>query len=523
MLTWIWVFAAYFLICLLVQTSTKAWDAPFTSYPDEPAHMVASVMVRDYLASGPTAPRPFADNYYRHYPYFGIGIWPPLFYFVTAVWFLIAGVGRLQALLVVGAAAAGAGAVVCGLTRKRAGLAAGFSAGLLFLSLPEVQRWMCAVAADDVVAFFSLAAAAWLIRYLELTSYRNALAFALCAGCAILTKYSAWFLCALPFAALPAVRRRDLLRKPSFWVQPVAIAALVGPWTIWTESFITRVPGPPLGPLGGRLGAFSLATIGVFPPVLAVAVVVGLLALALRPGVWRADVAVLGLMVVGLIAFLSIAPPAGVEARYLLPAAGCLLALAFAGWQAALEPLTRRGGAWARAVPAFSLALVLPIAATHFGVFHRAPRYPIRAVVAAVVANPEWTGKRILVASDLEGPIIAEFVLQDRRRPSHWLLRPSKVLATCNWYGMEYSSRFHSADEMGAWLQTGRVEAIIWHQRHGELLAHEAFLGQVLAAHPPWLRRVASFDSSAWEIYEYVAPAAVAPGRQEQAQPPVPR
>ncbi|HEY1206368.1 MAG: glycosyltransferase family 39 protein [Bryobacteraceae bacterium] len=493
-----------------MQASTGAWNASFTSYPDEPAHFVGSVMVRDYLASLPAAPRRFAENYYWHYPYFGVGIWPPLLYLITALWFLIAGVGRVQALLVVAAATAGTASVICSLVRKRAGLVAGFCAGLLFLSLPEVQRWLCAVVADNVVTFFCLAAAACLIRYFEAASFRSALGFALCAGCAILTKYSAWFLCVLPFAALVALRRFDLLRKRSLWTQPIAIGATVGPWAIWTAKFITRVPAWPLGSVPGRLGAFSLEAVRILPPVLAVAAAVGLLLLALRPGIWKADLAVLVFFVLGQIAFLSIAPPAGVETRYVLPVAGAVLVLAFAGWQAALEPLTRRGGAWAQAVPAFCLALTLPFAATHLRAYSRPPRYPIRNVVETIMANRAWDGKRILVASDLEGPIIAEFAIQDRPRPGHWLLRPSKVLASSNWYGSEYSSFFHSAEDLGAWLKEGHLAVIIWHQRHGELRPHEVFLGQVLAAHPPWLREVASFDSSAWEIYEYV-PATAAP------------
>ena len=492
----------YFAICVFVEASTGAWDAPFTSYPDEPAHMVGSVMMRDYLASLPAAPRPFADSYYQHYPFFGVGIWPPMFYLVTAVWLLIAGVGRLQALLVVAAATAGAASVIGGLVRKRAGPAAGFSAGLLFLSLPEVQRWLCAVMADNVATFLCLAAAACLIRYFERATLGSALGFALCASCAILTKYTAWFLCVLPFAALVSLRRFDLLRKRSLWLQPAVIAAVVGPWTLWTLKFITRVPGLPLGSLVGRLVAFSLTAVRVLPPVLAVAAAGGVVVLVLKPGLWNVDVRVLVLFVLGQIAFLTIAPPAGVEGRYVLPVAAAVLVLSFAGWKAALEPLTRRGAAWA--FPSLCLALALPFAATHLRAYSRPPRYPVRTVVEAIAANQAWTGKRILVASDLEGPMIAEFALEDRRHPGHWLLRPSKTLASSNWYGMEYTGYFHSPEDLAAWLKEGHLAVIIWHRRdRGEMLPHEALLGQVLSTHPPWLREVDSFDSSAWEIWEY--------------------
>jgi hypothetical protein len=349
---WIWTFVAYLLICLVLQAATGAWRAPFTSYPDEPAHFVGGVMFHDYLTSGlKAAPKAFAENYYRHYPYFGVGIWPPLFYAIAAVWYLIVGVGRWQALLVVGVMTAGASSVVCALARKRAGLVAGLSAGLLFLSLPQVQRWTCAVMAENVVAFFCLAAAALSVRYFERTDLRSALGFGLCAACAILTKYTAWFLIVLPFAALVAMRRFDLLRRMSLWAQLLVIAALIGPWTIWTANLIARIPGSPIVSLTGRLSAFSVECFRLFPPVLAAVVVVGLAALALRPSAWRADVVVLAFLVLGQISFLSIAPPAGAEDRYLIGAAASLLVLSFAGWKAILDPVARHGGAWRKLFP----------------------------------------------------------------------------------------------------------------------------------------------------------------------------
>ncbi|MGP8248124.1 MAG: hypothetical protein ACLQVN_26875, partial [Bryobacteraceae bacterium] len=61
----------YLAFCLLLDTSTGAWHTPFVAYPDEPAHFVGSVMVRDWLLSGRLLqPMAFARQYYGHYPYF---------------------------------------------------------------------------------------------------------------------------------------------------------------------------------------------------------------------------------------------------------------------------------------------------------------------------------------------------------------------------------------------------------------------------------------------------------------------
>ena len=94
-----WIGLAYLLFCLLVQVSTGALQASFVAYPDEASHFVSAVMVRDWLLSGRwSAPFHFAQDYYLHYPFFGVGYWPPAFSAVTAFVFLAIGVGRQQAL-----------------------------------------------------------------------------------------------------------------------------------------------------------------------------------------------------------------------------------------------------------------------------------------------------------------------------------------------------------------------------------------------------------------------------------------
>ena len=46
-----------------------AFNAEFGEYPDESAHFVTALMVRDYLRTGlGQPPMSFAENYYLHYP-----------------------------------------------------------------------------------------------------------------------------------------------------------------------------------------------------------------------------------------------------------------------------------------------------------------------------------------------------------------------------------------------------------------------------------------------------------------------
>jgi hypothetical protein len=135
------------------------------------------------------------------------------------------------------------------------------------------------------------------------------------------------------------------------------------------------------------------------------------------------------------------------------------------------------------------------------------PENLIRRAVKNVVENPAWAGKRILVAPDLEGPVIAEFAIQDRHRPGYTLLRPGKMFADRDWMGGHYKSHFRSSQEMVAYLHHNPVDLILWHRQPQEPpVAHERFMEEMLAARDSSWYRVASFGSAnsnqpSWDIY----------------------
>jgi hypothetical protein len=399
--------------------------------------------------------------------------------------------------------------VLYGLVRKRAGFVAGLCAGVLFLSLPEVQRWMCAVMVDEMVGFFCLAAAVLLLRYLDEPNFRNAIYCGLCCACATLTKYSGAYVCVLPLAACICLRRFSLLRKPSFLTQYLVMGLLVGPWAVWTANLeavgLPRMPPP----IARRVGRYLMDLFRIFPPVLAAVVILGLLALMVMPRVWRADLLVISLLCAGCLVFVILAPVAP-ESRYLLVPCAGLLALSFAGWVAALEPLTRRGPMGARAIPALAVILTLCMAAAHLRNYDRPPVYPIRSVVQAIVRDPAWMNKRIIVSPDLEGPMIAEFAIEDRHRPGYQLLRPSKLFAEQGWFGEGYTSRFQSSDEMMAYLRQNPVDLIVWRlQSRTPRRAHVRYMDEMLRHYPLAWRRVMSFGSaggalSSWMVYKFV-------------------
>jgi hypothetical protein len=158
-------------------------------------------------------------------------------------------------------------------------------------------------------------------------------------------------------------------------------------------------------------------------------------------------------------------------------------------------------------MPAFAIVLTLAIVPGQLRDHPRLPENLIRRVVQAIVDNPAWTGKRILVAPDVEGAVIAEFAILDRHRPGYTLLRPGKVFADRDWIGGHYKSHFQSMPEMVAFLRENPVDLILWHRQVQKApVAHQRFMEEMLAARDSSWFRVASFGSAsaqpAWEIYE---------------------
>lgn len=497
----------FLAMCLLVQYSTGAWNAAFTAYPDEPSHFLSSVMIRDYLASGlRMSPLAFAKNYYSHYPFFAVGYWPPFYYIVTALTFLVLGVGRAQALLVSAIAAAGSAAMLVILLRKRCGLILAGCAGFVFLSLPEVQHWFSAVMTDEMVAFLCLAAAVRFLIYLERPTFGNAIFCGLCCAFAVLTKYSGAYICIVPVAACLLLRRFDIMKKPSFIVLHATFAIVALPWVVATMHGISvGLPDVQSGPIATRIVSSIHLTFGIFPLPLLIVVLLGLTTLVALRTAWREDLIVISLLGLGSFSLL-VASPVDPESRYFLGIAAAVLALAFAGWQAALNRTGRRS-----ASSAIAVVLTIAFVASYIGVYPRESGSPIASIVREVTSNPAWAGKRIIVASDFEGPMIAQFAIQDHARPGYMLLRPSKLFSSEDWFGKHYISRYDSVQKMAAsFSATNPADLIIWHSRPSYVLrTHERLMDQMLSGGSLSWRKlplppVAGGDGSTWSVYEFV-------------------
>src|SRR5260370_14399839 len=327
-----WQAVGCFVVCFLLVDGMQRWsgasEAAFNGYPDEPSHYLGGLMLRDYMAAGfPMKPRAYAINYYLHNPFFGIGYWPPLFYVAEGLWMAAIGYSRLETLLFLAFIAALLAATIFAVVRPVLGSPGAFCCALLLLLIPDVVSNNFMVMTDTAVALLSFWSVLALARYFENGKWSDSILFAFLAACTIMTKYTGLYLVLLPPLSVVVGWRWYLLRRPSFWFQPLIVAALCLPWFLYARQYstvgIASYYGPGLAKAlfaSLRLWAFN------FNPCLT----------AMLFGAWiyqsiflaYANVLrrILWLQPVCVLLFHSVAP-VGIQTRYLIPALPSLIVL----------------------------------------------------------------------------------------------------------------------------------------------------------------------------------------------------
>lgn len=488
----LWLAAlAFLLLTTGLQWAGGAYEAEFCGAADEPAHLVSSLLIRDYAGLWPPPdPMPWALNYYLHYPKVALGHWPPGYFVLQAGWWLIVPPGRVSAMLFNALMATTAALLFYVLARRiRPGWPALFCVGLLLVS-PLLQQAAAQTMSDLSSLAASLAALLFLTRFIEQPSNRRLLAAAAAVGAALLIKGTAVVL--LPAAALAIAADRSWRR---FRISPLLLAGVLAAWLPaalwyrWQNSAGTIE----LRHWGGVMAA-SPWTIGYLPA----AAGAGFTAIALGGMLLARRQPVILCAAAGLIGFAttSYVVRAFREPRHWIAALPLILLLALAVF-AWLE-LRRRPAAWAMA--AVCLAL-FPFA------FYR---QPVRGFTALAAQLPR--PGRFLVSSPngwSEGCFIAAVSLTEPR-PSSMVLRATKVLARTNWNGTRHTPLATEPEAVERLLDENSVGTVVAHTPTGEqpLFSHHDLLVRTVRESSSWKRCGAAGEL---EAYCRAAPARYAP------------
>lgn len=445
----VWLGAAWFIsalvIALLLQMENRAYEADFGGHPDEAAHVVTGLMVRDYMAGGFSEnahPLRYAESYVESYPKVAIGHYPPLFYLLEGLW-MMPQPSPTAALVLSAVLAAGCATLVFLVGRRMLPhplLAV--AAALFVLLLPLAQKYTAIVMADFLQALLCLAAVAAFARFAGHGAARWSLAFGVLATCAILTKAAGLLLALVPPLWIVLGRRFDLLGKRALWLAPIPVLLFALPWTAMTYS-ITKEGARDIG-----FGAYIAESVPFYAGGLLRVFGVVLLVLAAL-GAWRALRSGKGLALGCVVLFCStivffVIVPSGLDDRYLLVVVPVVLLLAALGgsWLCGLAPQRARPALW---------VAVLVGCVFSAGGFVSPDKFSdgYSQAIAAIGKDADGAKVHALASSDArgEGALIASSAFRSDRRPAGDLLvaRGSKMLADVKWLGQDYELKFGSS------------------------------------------------------------------------------
>lgn len=525
------VLAVFFAEAVLLQVLCGAYGYGFGAHPDEAAHFVSSLLVRDYLAQGMHGnPLAFAREYYLHYPKVAIGHWPPMLYGLLGSWMLLAGASRLSALLFTALIAAGTATLMYRAAARAIGSWGGWLAGALFLALPLVQDSSARVMTEHLVTFFMLAATLAFAAFLRTERKRDGLAFGLLAAAAILTRGSAWALALVPPIAIVLTRRWSLLGRPGLWLSVLPIGIFCVPWYLMTRGM---GEGSWAGGGGGFFARALIAFSGMIGAslgwALLVAAVVGLALTVIAP--WRRRGVApewAALAALGAAAFLfQCAVPASIEERFMIAAMPSLLLFAVAGVDGAARRLPLRSPSLARAV--VTLIVLAGFALETFTVSTRYADAGYESLVRQVLQRAP-AARTYLVAADSrgEGSLVAAVALA-QPRPQAIVLRGSKVLIHEDWLGHGTQDRYATVASVDSLLRGVPVDVVVvddamqasqrrpYHDRV-ESAARDSFWTALAPLPVTWLGRKHDAALHAYvrtDLLRTGATAAKAPDRQE--------
>ena len=492
------VFVLAFDLAFFWQRTGDAYVSEFGAHPDEAAHYVTGLFVRDALvmtgryAAGGFQGSPvkvgkeFADTYYAHYPKIGLGVWPPVFYLVQSAWTLPFSPSRTSVLLLLCALAAVVATQLFRVLRAEYGILPAALGTALWLSLPLARNGYGMVMAETLSAGLMFGAVLAFGDFLDREKRGDAFRFGLLAALAILTKGTGLALALAAPLALLFTRRFHLLKRPALWTAVLLVAVLAGPWTWatrnlgqggWEEPspswhFTAKALPYYAAKFGLGLGSAALVLfcIGAF---------VKMRANSGHRGRWAAA----GAFIVSVVLFQSLAP-VGLEARHLIPLLPAAIMFAVAGF-------VRLTASWKRQSLAAALG-VLVVAGSVLPLEQKGCRgfEPLARSVLDAASPSDVT----LVSSEArgEGMFIAEIAMRERR-PGHIIQRASKALASSAWSGRGYAPQYPTDEALRAFLTGGKIQYLV---------LDDAIPEAKRCAHHDQLKRVVEGDTDRFSLLQ---------------------
>jgi len=474
------------------------------SFPlsDGGSHYVTGLLAYDWLHTWEFSnPLQYGTEYFKHFPYIGILLWPPLFYGLELVAFSLFGPSVDVALMLCTAIAV-AGGVVLGraaLKSRQSGLVAHCMVVAILTSvlIQDLQR---NVLVDGLVSVLSLAAIFQFAYFIVTPSWRGAAITGLLTILAFYAKGNGMQLgLAFPILAVLLRRPRMLIDRRTL-VMGIGCILITGPWLYLTaglsaQGFLHTLT---LKDALELIGAHLHNVLTAAPVLIPFAIL----------GAWKTvssfiaskdlseprmvfDAACLSIVIACLL-FHTLIPAAG-EARYVLTAVFGCVGLAASGLEMLIGWFRKAPVGQAQVGKAANVSLlvaaVFAIQAV-LGLTQPLPAYPtgVETVAQQVMKSIPGTNRSVLLSGDFNmetsvGPVLAG--LDSARRATRdgiVLVRGSRVFAGGAYRNRDYIAKFANDAAYLEELQRLAIPVIVTSTpRPNEQWEHVAAIERVLA------------------------------------------
>ena len=499
------------LVGVLAVFVAKSYQSGFSG-ADEPSHFLNGYFVADYMAHHfGSNPMGAATDFYVHYPKISIGHWPPAYYGMLGLVFLVLPptLPVIFAVNVLFAAlpAIGVAAALAMLADRRAALAG----ALVYAVTPLVLEGHVMFMADQPLTACLVAATAVWIAFSVRPRWGSALLFALLAATAVLIKGNGWLVVFIPVFHIVLTGNWKLLLSVRLYVAAALAAAIVVPWYMLTAKIAADGFNYQAGlPYATKALLYNLHALGrnVTPVggLLALyAIVAEFRARRADPVRWTIVSAVVSLLLATLL--LQSLVPVDIVERYMAPALPAVVVLAVLGAVRLLGHL--RAGAPASALAALAVVMAVP------GIVHLVQRAPKADTGISAVTDRLATARPVLTVIDgsasTEGWFIADMAVHDSALRGY-VVRASKLLADSNFMGTTYSLKYHdTADVLAELHRLGVQHVVIVREGGKDAFPHSAQMREALARADSGFRLGQSlphqYRPGVTEVYDAVGPA----------------
>ena len=474
------IFLLLFGLVLWGQQRSGAYNDEFGAHPDEAAHFVSALMIRDYVLqfAGDSEtriahPKRFAEKYHEQYPKVAIGNWPPGFHGLQATWMLIFEPGQGSIFLLMALLTGGLGWMVWWSSRKHIGEGWALAAAILLMVLPIMQKYSSLVMTEVLMGVLMFGAVLLYVKFLETDNWKWSLLFGIVASAAIMVKGTGLTLGLIPPLSIILLKRWNLLIKWQFWIAAVVVGILCAPWYKYSAETLKDgwEKSKPSVEFFGTAVVYNVnKLVETAGPVFFLCIVVGLASLVRRkPDQTNTQTDSAYLPLLGILFFsvplLVCIVPAGKEHRHLIPMLPPFVIFTAFGMKELINHLANaktkmnpKKLAWVMG----GIGMIGMFAAAKEPIYQKGFS-GFREVTQELYKVEDWPGP-VLISSDAsgEGMFVAEAALADDRRPSNrQVVRATKLLADSKWSGQTYETLYETRQDLINLLKEKKFWAIV--------------------------------------------------------------